>query len=175
MDNLSLRKAAIFIRSLDPEAAAVMLTELSPVEAKKLRQAIRELGELEHEDRVDVFDEFQNLNQESEVEEKKTADEPSLLSKEIKPFQEPAKEKNSNSETTETYHSPSTYTPQTYNSIKDEVTFSSLATQTVSASDITQIEKTGSGTEPSIETKIFDFLFYHGLSRVRTHVQVIFC
>lgn len=43
----SLRKAAVLLRSLDAESSAVLLASLSTDEARAVRQAIRELGEID--------------------------------------------------------------------------------------------------------------------------------
>lgn len=60
MNNSSanLRKAAILIRSLDADAAAAMLSRLSPAEAKEVRLAIHQLGEIDVDERADVHAEF---------------------------------------------------------------------------------------------------------------------
>jgi flagellar motor switch protein FliG len=43
----TLRKAAVLVRSLDVDSAAVLLAQLSPDEAVAVRRAIRELGEID--------------------------------------------------------------------------------------------------------------------------------
>lgn len=48
------RKAAVLFRSLDPESAAVLLAQLSPTEARAVRDAVRSLGEVSDEDRQRV-------------------------------------------------------------------------------------------------------------------------
>jgi flagellar motor switch protein FliG len=53
-----LRKAAVLVRSLDPESAAAVLSRLSPEEAKRVRLAIQSLGEIDPEERADVSAEF---------------------------------------------------------------------------------------------------------------------
>lgn len=53
-----LRKAAVFIRSLAPDAAATMLARLSPDEAKSLRHAISELGDIASGERSGLADEL---------------------------------------------------------------------------------------------------------------------
>jgi flagellar motor switch protein FliG len=60
MDHLSanLRKAAVFIRSLDGETASTLLGQLSPVEATALRDAIRSLGAIDPEEQADVIAAF---------------------------------------------------------------------------------------------------------------------
>jgi flagellar motor switch protein FliG len=55
----NLRKAAVFIRSLDSDTAAVMLGQLSSEEAATIRAAIREIGALDPEEQADVAAEFQ--------------------------------------------------------------------------------------------------------------------
>lgn len=47
----SLRKAAVLVRSLDPDAVATLLARLSPAEAKAVRMAVRELENVSDEDR----------------------------------------------------------------------------------------------------------------------------
>lgn len=54
----NLRKAAILLRSLDSETAAVMLAQLSPGEAAPLRAAIRALGTVEYDEQAEVVAEF---------------------------------------------------------------------------------------------------------------------
>jgi flagellar motor switch protein FliG len=54
----NLRKAAVFIRSLDGETASTMLGQLSPDEATALREAIRSLGAIDPEEQADVIAEF---------------------------------------------------------------------------------------------------------------------
>jgi flagellar motor switch protein FliG len=54
----NLRKAAVLIRSLDGDTAAVMLGQLSAAEAASIRAAIRELGPLDPEEQADVAAEF---------------------------------------------------------------------------------------------------------------------
>lgn len=49
-----LRNAAILLRSLDAESAAALLAELSPAESKRLRHAIRELGDVSDDERLGV-------------------------------------------------------------------------------------------------------------------------
>jgi flagellar motor switch protein FliG len=58
--NSNLRKAAIFIRSLDAETAAKMLAELSPDEAAALRDAVRAVGPIDPEEQADVIAEFRS-------------------------------------------------------------------------------------------------------------------
>lgn len=53
-----LRHAAVFIRTLDADSAATMLSRLSADEAKRLRAAIRELGEVDPEERQRVAAEW---------------------------------------------------------------------------------------------------------------------
>jgi flagellar motor switch protein FliG len=55
----NLRKAAVLIRSLDSDTAAVMLAQLSAEEAASIRAAIREIGTLDPEEQADVAAEFQ--------------------------------------------------------------------------------------------------------------------
>ncbi len=54
----NLRKAAVFIRSLDADTAAGMLAQLAPEEANEVRAAIRSLGALDPEEQADVAAEF---------------------------------------------------------------------------------------------------------------------
>ena len=56
----NLRKAAVLIRSLDSDAAAIMLAQLSREEAATIRAAIRELGPLDAEEQADVAAEFRS-------------------------------------------------------------------------------------------------------------------
>jgi flagellar motor switch protein FliG len=56
--NPNIRKAAILIRSLDGDAAAAVLSRLSPSEAKAVRLAIQSLGEIDADERADVSAEF---------------------------------------------------------------------------------------------------------------------
>jgi flagellar motor switch protein FliG len=58
--NSNLRKAAVFIRSLDAETAAKMLAHLSADEAAALRDAVREVGPLDPEEQADVVAEFRS-------------------------------------------------------------------------------------------------------------------
>jgi flagellar motor switch protein FliG len=54
----NLRKAAVFIRSLDSETATTLLAQLSPGEAQALRAAIRSIGTLDPDEQADVIAEF---------------------------------------------------------------------------------------------------------------------
>lgn len=54
----NLRKAAVLLRSLDSDTAALMLAELSPAEAAAVRAAIRDLGVMESDEQEDVAAEF---------------------------------------------------------------------------------------------------------------------
>jgi flagellar motor switch protein FliG len=54
----NLRKAAVFIRSLDSETASTLIGQLSPDEAKAIRDAIRSLGAIDPEEQADVIAEF---------------------------------------------------------------------------------------------------------------------
>lgn len=54
----SIRKAAVLIRSLDSDSAAALLTQLSPSEAKAIRLAIRELGEVDPDEAARLADEL---------------------------------------------------------------------------------------------------------------------
>jgi flagellar motor switch protein FliG len=56
----NLRKAAVFIRSLDSETASTLLAQLSPGEAQALRAAIRSIGPLDPEEQADVLAEFRS-------------------------------------------------------------------------------------------------------------------
>ncbi|MEN0109780.1 MAG: FliG C-terminal domain-containing protein [Planctomycetota bacterium] len=53
-----LRKAAVFVRSLAPDAAATMLARLSPKEAASLRRAIADLGEVASAERGELAEEL---------------------------------------------------------------------------------------------------------------------
>jgi flagellar motor switch protein FliG len=53
-----LRKAAVLIRSLDADTAAIMLGQLSAEEATAIRAAMRELGPLNLDEQADVAAEF---------------------------------------------------------------------------------------------------------------------
>ena len=57
-DNNAIRKAAILFRTLEPESAAVLLTQLSQAEARAVRAAIRELGDVSDEERQHVATEM---------------------------------------------------------------------------------------------------------------------
>jgi flagellar motor switch protein FliG len=59
--NANLRKAAILIRSLDADAAAALLSQLSPAEARDVREAIQSLGSVDDEERADVSAEFRRV------------------------------------------------------------------------------------------------------------------
>jgi flagellar motor switch protein FliG len=50
----SIRKAAVLIRSLDAEAAATLLMQLSDAEAKAIRAAIRRLGDIDPAEQAEV-------------------------------------------------------------------------------------------------------------------------
>ncbi|QDU88233.1 Flagellar motor switch protein FliG [Pirellulimonas nuda] len=54
----ALRKAAVLVRSMDAESSAALLSRLSPEESAALRQAIRELGEIEDSERSQAASEF---------------------------------------------------------------------------------------------------------------------
>jgi flagellar motor switch protein FliG len=56
----NLRKAAVFIRSLDAETASTLLAQLSPSEAQALRAATRLIGALDPEEQADVVAEFRS-------------------------------------------------------------------------------------------------------------------
>jgi flagellar motor switch protein FliG len=58
----NLRKAAILIRSVDVDTAAVLLAQLSPVEARSVREAIKALGAVDDEERADVVAEIRRTN-----------------------------------------------------------------------------------------------------------------
>jgi flagellar motor switch protein FliG len=53
-----LRKAAVLLRSLDSDTAAIMLAQLSPSEAASIRGAIRVLGSVDQEEQSAVLAEF---------------------------------------------------------------------------------------------------------------------
>lgn len=59
--NNNLRKAAIFLRSLDADTAAAMLGQLTPDEAAALRAAMREVGQFDPAERDDVAAEFRRF------------------------------------------------------------------------------------------------------------------
>ena len=50
----SLRKAAVLMRSLDADSAAVLLAQLSNEEARAVRQAMRELGSIDPEEQEEL-------------------------------------------------------------------------------------------------------------------------
>jgi flagellar motor switch protein FliG len=54
----NLRKAAVFLRSVDAETAATLLAQLSTEEAAMLREAVRQLGPLDPDEQADVAAEF---------------------------------------------------------------------------------------------------------------------
>ncbi len=54
MTSDSIRKAAVLIRSLDAEAAATLLMQLSDAEAKAIRAAIRRLGDIDPAEQAEV-------------------------------------------------------------------------------------------------------------------------
>ncbi|MEM6330036.1 MAG: FliG C-terminal domain-containing protein [Planctomycetota bacterium] len=54
----AIRKAAILLRTLQPEAAALLLADLSPEEARAVRQAIRELGDVRDDEHQGVLAEL---------------------------------------------------------------------------------------------------------------------
>lgn len=56
--NSNLRKAAVLIRSLDSDTAAMMLGQLSPEEATAIRAAMRELGSLDPDEQANIAAEF---------------------------------------------------------------------------------------------------------------------
>ncbi len=60
MDHASLRKAAILVRSLDADAAAAIVSQLSSEEARALRDAIRELGAIEEDERESLLSELRS-------------------------------------------------------------------------------------------------------------------
>ena len=53
-----IRKAAIFVRSLDGPTAARLLAQLSPDEVQAVRAAIQELDDVDGEERAEVWSEF---------------------------------------------------------------------------------------------------------------------
>jgi flagellar motor switch protein FliG len=57
----NIRKAAVLLRSLDAETAALMLGQLSTEEATSIRAALRELGPLDDEEQADVVAEFRSV------------------------------------------------------------------------------------------------------------------
>jgi flagellar motor switch protein FliG len=54
----SLRKAALLLRSLDADSATVLLSQLSAEEARAVRQAMRELGEVDPLEQEELRDEL---------------------------------------------------------------------------------------------------------------------
>jgi flagellar motor switch protein FliG len=54
----SLRKAAVLLRSLDADSSAVLLSQLSADEARAVRQAMRELGEVDPLEQEELRDEL---------------------------------------------------------------------------------------------------------------------
>ena len=50
----NLRKAAVLLRSLDTDTAAVMLGQLSAEEAATIRAAMRAVGQVETDEQADV-------------------------------------------------------------------------------------------------------------------------
>lgn len=58
LPNNSLRKAAVFIRSLPPEAAATLIGRLSHEEATALRSSIAQLGEVDSAEREEVAEQL---------------------------------------------------------------------------------------------------------------------
>jgi flagellar motor switch protein FliG len=54
----NLRKAAVFVRSLDADTATAMLAQLSSDETAAIRQAIRRLGPLDSDEQADVLAEL---------------------------------------------------------------------------------------------------------------------
>lgn len=56
--NTHFRKAAVLIRSLDGDTAALMLSQLSAEEAAAIRRAMRELGAIDPEEQADIAAEF---------------------------------------------------------------------------------------------------------------------
>src|SRR4051812_26916741 len=57
----NIRKAAVLLRSLDADTAALMLSQLSATEAAAIRAAIRNLGPLDQEEQADVAAEFRRV------------------------------------------------------------------------------------------------------------------
>jgi flagellar motor switch protein FliG len=56
--NPNLRKAAVLLRSMDADTAAMMLAQLSPEEASALRTAVRALGAVEPDEQDELLDEL---------------------------------------------------------------------------------------------------------------------
>ena len=50
----NIRKAALLVRSLDADSAALLLAQLSSQEARAVRQAVRELGEIDPEEQAQL-------------------------------------------------------------------------------------------------------------------------
>jgi flagellar motor switch protein FliG len=57
----NIRKAAILLRSLDADTAAMMLSQLSAAEAAAIRAALHDLGPLDQEEQADVAAEFRRV------------------------------------------------------------------------------------------------------------------
>src|SRR5262245_20965366 len=58
----NLRKAAVMLRSLDGDTAAMMLAQLSPEEATSIREAMRALGNVEPDEQASVVAELRSTN-----------------------------------------------------------------------------------------------------------------
>jgi flagellar motor switch protein FliG len=61
MHDLGIRKAAILLASLDEAAADVLLHQLPPKEAERVRQASMAMDYIDAEERIRVIDEFQRI------------------------------------------------------------------------------------------------------------------
>lgn len=58
----AVRKAAVLVRSLDPESVAALLARLSPAEARAVRAAVRELDEVTDEDHEGILAELRGAS-----------------------------------------------------------------------------------------------------------------
>src|SRR5690606_3168248 len=54
----NIRKAALLVRSLDSDSAALLLAQLSPQEARAVRQAVRDLGEIDPDEQEQLASEL---------------------------------------------------------------------------------------------------------------------
>ncbi len=54
----TIRKAAILIASLDRDAADALLNQMSDEQARRLRRALVELGDIDTDEQADVIEEF---------------------------------------------------------------------------------------------------------------------
>ncbi len=61
LDNAGVRKAAVFVASLDPSAADALLNRLDPEQADLIRRVVMALDEVETDERQRVLDEFHRI------------------------------------------------------------------------------------------------------------------